>query len=153
CVAYGPRRSGRYAALAGARVRKQPVSSQTLTQKILSAKVGREVREGEIIFPEPDLVVVHDWYSANAGRALRQFGVERLYAPEKVMFVTDHEPVAVSAESAAKQSEIRGIARQFAIGHHFDVGRGGHGHLFPVESGFVTPGMFVEAYDTHVPNY
>jgi len=129
------------------------VSSQTLTQKILSAKMERDVREGEIIFPEPDLVVVHDWYSANAGRTLRQFGVERLYAPDKVMFVTDHEPIAVSAESAAKQAEIRDIARQFAIGHHFDVGRGGHGHLFPVEAGFVTPGMFVEAYDTHVPNY
>jgi len=129
------------------------VTSQTLTQKILSRKAGRSVRAGEIIFPEPDLIVVHDWYSANAGRTLRQFGVERLHAPDKVMFVTDHEPIAVSAESAARQAEIRDIARHFAIGHHFDVGRGGHGHLFPVEAGFVTPGMFVEAYDTHVPNY
>ena len=74
------------------------MTSRTLTQKILSAKVGHGVREGEIIFPEPDLIVVHDWYSANAGRTLRKFGVERLYAPEKVMFVTDHEPIAVSAE-------------------------------------------------------
>ncbi len=129
------------------------MTPQTLTQKILSRKAGHDVRAGEIIFPEPDLVVVHDWYSANAGRTLRQFGVERLHAPEKVMFVTDHEPIAVSAQSAAKQSEIRDIARQFAIGHHFDVGRGGHGHIYPVEAGFVTPGMFVEAYDTHVPNY
>ena len=127
--------------------------AQTLTEKILARKVGRDVRPGEIIFPEPDLIVVHDWYSANAGRALQQFGVERLYAPEKVMFVTDHEPVALSAESAAKQTEIRDIARRYAIGHHFDVGRGGHGHIFPVEAGFVRPGMFIEAYDTHVPNY
>ena len=50
------------------------MSSQTLTQKILSRNVGHNVLEGEIIFPEPDLVVVHDWYSANAGRTLRQFG-------------------------------------------------------------------------------
>lgn len=129
------------------------MTSQTLTEKILSRRIGRAVAVGEIIFPEPELVVIHDWYAANAGRTLRQFGIEKLYAPEKVMFVTDHEPVAISAESAAKQREIREIARRFAIGNHFDVGRGGHGHLFPVEAGFVKPGMFVEAYDTHVPNY
>lgn len=127
--------------------------AQTLTEKILSRKVGHDVQPGEVIFPEPELIVVHDWYAANAGRVLKQFGVERLHHPERVMFVTDHEPVAVSADAATKQKEIREIAKAFSIGHHFDVGRGGHGHLFPVQAGFVKPGMFVEAYDTHVPNY
>jgi 3-isopropylmalate/(R)-2-methylmalate dehydratase large subunit len=126
---------------------------QTLTEKILSRKVGRNVQAGEVVFPEPDLVVVHDWYAANAGRVLKQFGVERLHRPDRVMFVTDHEPVAVSAEAAARQKEIREIVRTYSIGHFYDVGRGGHGHLFPVQAGFVKPGMFIEAYDTHVPNY
>jgi 3-isopropylmalate/(R)-2-methylmalate dehydratase large subunit len=126
---------------------------QTLTEKILSRKVGHSVQPGEVIFPEPDLIVIHDWYAANAGRVLKQFGVERLHHPERVMFVTDHEPVAVSPEAASRQREIREIAKAFSIGHFYDVGRGGHGHLFPVQAGFVKPGMFVEAYDTHVPNY
>jgi 3-isopropylmalate/(R)-2-methylmalate dehydratase large subunit len=129
------------------------MTAQTLTEKILSRAQGRSTRAGEIIFPVPDLVVVHDWYAAHAGRILREFGVERLWAPEKVMFVTDHEPVALSKESAARQREVREIAHRFAVGHFFDAGRGGHGHIFPVEAGFVHPGMFVEAYDTHVPNY
>jgi 3-isopropylmalate/(R)-2-methylmalate dehydratase large subunit len=126
---------------------------QTLAEKILSRKMGRSVQAGEVVFPEPDLVVIHDWYAANAGRVLKQFGVERLHRPGRVMFVTDHEPVALSAEAASRQKEIREVARRFSIGHFFDVGRGGHGHLFPVQAGFVRPGMFVEAYDTHVPNY
>jgi 3-isopropylmalate/(R)-2-methylmalate dehydratase large subunit len=126
---------------------------QTLTEKILSRKVGHNVQVGEVVFPEPDLVVIHDWYSANAGRVLKKFGVERLHRPDRVMFVTDHEPVAVSADAASKQKEIREIAKAFSIGHFYDVGRGGHGHLFPVQAGFVKPGMFIEAYDTHVPNY
>lgn len=127
--------------------------AQTLTEKIISRAAGRRVHAGEIVFPEPDLVVVHDWYAAHAGRILGEFGVDRLWAPERVMFVTDHEPVALTKEAAARQTEVRAIVQRLGIGKFFDVGRGGHGHVFPVEAGFVHPGMFVEAYDTHVPNY
>jgi 3-isopropylmalate/(R)-2-methylmalate dehydratase large subunit len=35
----------------------------------------------------------------------------------------------------------------------YDAGRGGHGHIFPMEVGHIKPGMFVLAYDTHVTNY
>ncbi len=127
--------------------------SQTISEKILSRVVGRTVTAGDIVFPEPELIVVHDWYAANAGSLLDEFGVTSLHAPEKVMFVTDHEPLAVSPEAATRQARVREIVRRFRVGHFFDVGRGGHGHVFPVEKGFVRPGMYVAAYDTHVPNY
>lgn len=127
--------------------------SQTLTEKILSRASGTAVRAGDIIFPEPDLIVVHDWYASHAGRILDQFGVDRLWAPERTMFVTDHEPLATTPQSAVRQQQVRTIAQRFKVGHFYDVGRGGHGHIFPVEAGMVRPGMFVEAYDTHVPNY
>jgi 3-isopropylmalate/(R)-2-methylmalate dehydratase large subunit len=126
---------------------------QTLTEKILSKAAGKPVHAGDLIFPEPELVVVHDWYAVNVAKTLAKFGVERLHAPDRVMFVTDHEPLAVTPESAARQKQIRDIAGQLGIGHFFDVGRGGHGHVFPVELGYVRPGMYVAAYDTHVPNY
>lgn len=126
---------------------------QTISEKILSRAVGRTVTAGDIVYPEPELVVVHDWYAANVGKLLDEFGVTSLHAPEKVMFVTDHEPLAVSPEAATRQASVREIVRRFRVGHFFDVGRGGHGHVFPVEKGFVRPGMYVAAYDTHVPNY
>jgi 3-isopropylmalate/(R)-2-methylmalate dehydratase large subunit len=129
------------------------MSGMTLTEKILSRATGRTVRAGDIIFPEPDLVVVHDWYAANVGRVLAKFGVETLWKPERVMFVTDHEPIALSPDAAARQKEVRELAGRLHVGQFFDVGRGGHGHVFPVEEGLIRPGMFVEAYDTHVPNY
>jgi 3-isopropylmalate/(R)-2-methylmalate dehydratase large subunit len=127
--------------------------AQTLSEKILSNAASKHVTAGEIIFPEPALVVVHDWYAVNVGKALDEFGVTALHAPAKVMFVTDHEPLAVTPEAAARQAKVREIVQRFKIGHFFDVGRGGHGHVFPVEMGFVHPGMYVAAYDTHVPNY
>lgn len=126
---------------------------QTTSEKILSRAAGRAVRAGEIIEPAPDLIVIHDWYAATVGAALDKFGVDKIVAPEKVMFVTDHEPLAVSPEAAMRQRRVREYAKKYGIGHFFDVGRGGHGHIFPVEMGLIHPGMYVAAYDTHVPNY
>jgi 3-isopropylmalate/(R)-2-methylmalate dehydratase large subunit len=126
---------------------------QTISEKILSRAAGRTVRAGELIEPPPDLVVIHDWYAATVGAVLDKFGVQGVVSPEKVVFVTDHEPLAVSPESAMRQRKVREYAKRYGIGHFFDVGRGGHGHIFPVEMGMIRPGMYVAAYDTHVPNY
>ena len=127
--------------------------AQTATEKILSRVLGVDVAAGDIVFPEPELITVHDWYVVNFAKALDELGVTQLFAPDKVVLVTDHEPTAVSTQAAERQKQVREIAARFGIDNHFDVGRGGHGHVFPVELGFVRPGMFVAGYDTHVPNY
>jgi len=51
---------------------------QTATEKILSRAMGRPVRQGEIIYPEPDLVTVHDWYVVNFDKALQDLGVKQI---------------------------------------------------------------------------
>lgn len=127
--------------------------NQTITEKILSNSVGHRVNVGDLIFPIPELVTIHDWYVANMDKALEEFGVSQLFMPENIMFVTDHEPVAVSPAAAERQKKVREIASKYKIEHFFDVGRGGHGHIFPVELGMIRPGMFVEGYDTHVTNF
>jgi 3-isopropylmalate/(R)-2-methylmalate dehydratase large subunit len=126
---------------------------QTISEKILSRAQGRAVRAGEIIYPEPDLVTCHDWYVVNFDRALEQFGVSKLFAPDRVLISTDHEPLAVSPQSSERQKKVREIVAKYGITKFYDVGRGGLGHMFPVEMGMIKPGMFVEAYDTHVTNY
>ena len=126
---------------------------KTITEKILSRVTGDDVSAGDIVYPEPELVTIHDWYVVNFDRALAELGVERLYDPDKVLICTDHEPVAVSPAAAERQKKVREIVAKYGIKHFFDAGRGGHGHVFPVEIGFVRPGMFVEAYDVHVTNF
>ena len=126
---------------------------KTITEKILSRVTGDDVSAGDIVYPEPELITIHDWYVVNFDRALAELGVERLYDPDKVLICTDHEPVAVSPAATERQKKVREIVAKYGIKHFFDAGRGGHGHVFPVEMGFVKPGMFVEAYDVHVTNF
>lgn len=126
---------------------------QTIAEKILSRICGREVHAGEIVVPEAELVTVHDWYTVNAFRTLEEFGVTRLHDPARVMLVTDHEPLAVSPQAFARQKLVREYAARFGVAAHYDAGRGGLGHVFPVEEGLVVPGLFVLAYDPHVTNY
>lgn len=69
---------------------------KTITEKILSRVTGSDVSAGDIVYPEPELLTIHDWYVVNFDRALEELGVDRLYDPDKVIICTDHEPVAVS---------------------------------------------------------
>jgi 3-isopropylmalate/(R)-2-methylmalate dehydratase large subunit len=129
------------------------VVGKTITEKILSRVTGSDVSAGDIIYPEPELLTVHDWYVVNFDTALQELGVDRLYDPDKLVISTDHEPVAVSPQATERQKKVREIVKKYGIKRFFDTGRGGHGHVFPIEMGFVKPGMFVEAYDVHVTNF
>lgn len=128
-------------------------NGMTIVEKILSRVCGKTVRAGDLVFPEAELVTMHDWYAANAGAALEDFGITTLFDPARVLISTDHEPVAVSPRAAIRQKRVREFARKFDIGHFNDVGRGGLGHVFPVEKGLIAPGMFAAGYDTHITNY
>jgi 3-isopropylmalate/(R)-2-methylmalate dehydratase large subunit len=125
---------------------------QTIAEKILSRICGRRVSAGEIVMPEAELVTVHDWYTVNAFRTLDEFGVTQLHDASRVLLVTDHEPLAVSPQAFARQQAVRAIAQRFGVAHR-DAGRGGLGHVFPIEEGIVVPGMFILSYDPHVTNY
>lgn len=127
--------------------------AKTITEKVLSRVTGSDVSAGDIIYPEPELLTVHDWYVVNFDKALQALGVEQLYDPDKLVISTDHEPVAVSLQAAERQKQVREIVKKYGIKNFYDAGRGGHGHVFPVEMGYVKPGMFVEAYDVHVTNF
>ncbi len=134
----------------------QPMSPApaTLVQKLLARAAGRtHVEVGEVVYPDPDLVIIHDGFVDAAHQELRTLGFAALRDPQKVMFVTDHEVAYGSAAAIARGTSIRDIAKRWQIGHFYDVGRGGHGHLFPLESGMVRPGMFVFAYDMHCTTF
>jgi 3-isopropylmalate/(R)-2-methylmalate dehydratase large subunit len=126
---------------------------QTITEKILSRVIGRKVSVGDIVHPVPELMTVHDWYVANFDKALQEFGVTKLFDPGRVLISTDHEPLAVTPQSSERQKHVREIVEKYGIKQFYDVGRGGLGHIFPIEEGIVRPGMFVEAYDVHVTNF
>ena len=60
---------------------------------------------------------------------------------------------AVFVDSGPPMEHLLETARDWNVGHFFDVGRGGHGHIYPMEAGLVRPGMFLFAYDMHCSNF
>ncbi|HEY6256181.1 MAG TPA: aconitase family protein [Xanthobacteraceae bacterium] len=126
----------------------------TAAQKVLARACGRSyVAVGEVIHPDPELVIIHDGFVESAHAELSNLGYGRVYRPDRVMFVTDHEVSYASQRALQRGRNIRRIAREWNVGHFFDVGRGGHGHIYPMEAGFVRPGMFLFAYDMHCTNF
>jgi 3-isopropylmalate/(R)-2-methylmalate dehydratase large subunit len=123
-------------------------------QKLLARASEREqVAVGEVVYPTPEYVILHDGFVEAAYRELSALGFKAIRHPERTVFVTDHEVAYGSPQAIARGATIRDVARRWRVGHFFDVGRGGHGHLFPLESGMVRPGMFLFAYDMHCTTF
>ena len=126
----------------------------TAAQKILARASGRaRVEPGEVVHPRPELVIIHDGYVETAYEQLTALGYGRVRDPERLVFVTDHEVAYTTPRAVERGRSIRRIAKSWETGRMFDVGRGGHGHLFPMENGLIRPGMFLFAYDMHCTNF
>ena len=125
----------------------------TAVEKVLARASGRSsVRPGEVVTPIPDFIMIHDGLVRGAKRELDALGIDRLAAPEKVVMVTDHEVLYGSARAAEFGVINRNAAKAWGVKRFFDVGRGGHGHIFPMESGMLLPGMFYFDNDRHATN-
>jgi 3-isopropylmalate/(R)-2-methylmalate dehydratase large subunit len=126
----------------------------TMAEKLLAKAVGRpSVRPGEVIAPDPELVILHDGYVETSYKHLSQLGYRRITNPERVVIITDHNVINTSPRAIEQSRANRKIAAEWKVGHFFDVGRGGHGHIYPMEAGMVRPGMFLIAYDMHCTNF
>ncbi|HEX2827831.1 MAG TPA: aconitase family protein [Burkholderiales bacterium] len=125
----------------------------TAVEKTLAAKSGKaSVRPGDVVFPDPDFIMIHDGVVMGAKRELDALGIDKLAAPDKVVMVTDHDVIYGSARAAERGAYNRNAARAWGVKNFYDVGRGGHGHVFPMETGMLLPGMFYFDNDRHATN-
>ncbi|CAN5336087.1 homoaconitase large subunit [soil metagenome] len=107
---------------------------------------------GSLVHPDPDMVMIHDGLVGEAKRTLDAIGIDRIFAPEKTMMVSDHDVLYGSARAAERGAFNRQAAKTWNIKNFYDAGQGGHGHIFPMEEGMVLPGMFYFDNDTHATN-
>ena len=128
--------------------------AMTMAEKILARAAGlASVKPGDVITPDPSLVILHDGYVETAHKILTEVGYKRITNPERVMIIVDHQVISTSPRAIEQARNNRKIGAQWQIGHYYDAGRGGHGHIYPMEAGLVTPGMFLFAYDMHCTNF
>lgn len=125
----------------------------TAVEKILARASGKAaVRAGDIVFPRPDFVIIHDGVVRGAKEELDALGIHRLFDPDRVFMVSDHDVVYVNDRAAARGAFNRKAAEAWGVRNFFDAGRGGHGHIFPTERGYVLPGTFYFDNDRHCTN-
>lgn len=126
----------------------------TAVEKALARASGAEsVAPGDVVYPEADLVFVHDGHVEGCRKELDALGIDRITRPERVVFATDHEVVYLTPRAAERGALIRETAARWGVGRFYDVGQGGHGHIFPMETGLVVPGTCLFASDMHCSNF
>jgi homoaconitate hydratase family protein len=125
---------------------------ETFAMKILSRAAGKKVREGEIIFVEPDYVLTHDNSSAIIGKFEATVPGSKVRYPDKLAIVLDHVIPAVSSKIAVGHRKIRKFVQEQDIKHFYDIGTGICHQVLP-EMGLVKPGSIVVGSDSHTCTY
>ncbi len=122
---------------------------QTITEKIFSHHVGREVKAGEIIRCGIDMVIGNDITTPISIKAFRNSGAKKLAKPDNFSIVMDH---FIPAKDIASANQAK-ISREFAYEHDlklfFDEKDMGIEHALLPEKGLVIPGDVIIGADSH----
>lgn len=121
---------------------------QTLTEKIMSRLQGRPVAAGDFVEIGPDWTFSLDDGIGLVERYLRENGVTKLIAPEKIALFYDHYSPADTPLHAHIHRLGRLFSERFGITRLYDVGEG-ISHQVAIESGLVKPGQMVVNTDSH----
>ncbi len=127
---------------------------QTVVEKIAQIHMAegpdRPLRAGDFLSIRPRHVMTHD----NTAAVLEKFkglGVERVRDPKQVVFTLDHDIQNTSDANLAKYARIGAFAAEQGI--DFYPAGSGIGHQIMCEYGYVVPGSFVVASDSHSNMY
>lgn len=105
-----------------------------------------DIKSGDFVNIEPAYVMTHD----NTGAVIPKFmelGSTRLYNPSQVVFTLDHDIQNLSSNNIAKYRKIEEFASR--MGNDFYPAGKGIGHQIMIDEGYVIPGTFVVASDSH----
>jgi homoaconitate hydratase len=128
--------------------------AQTVVEKIAQAHLvdgpDRPVRAGDFVSIRPRHVLTHD----NTSAAMSKFtalGAGRVVDPRQPVFALDHDIQNRAESNLAKYRAIERFAREQEV--DFYPAGTGIGHQVMVEQGYVAPGAFVVASDSHANMY
>ena len=126
----------------------------TMTQKILAAHAGlAEVKAGQLIEAELDLVLGNDITSPVAINEMKKMNRQTVFDKDKIALVMDHFIPNKDIKSAENCKCCRDFARQHDITNYFDVGEMGIEHALLPEKGLVAAGDAVIGADSHTCTY
>ncbi|RDY30716.1 3-isopropylmalate dehydratase large subunit [Lachnotalea glycerini] len=126
----------------------------TMTQKILAAHAGlSEVKAGQLIEAELDLVLGNDITSPVAIHEMDKMKVSTVFDKDKIALVPDHFVPNKDIKSAEHCKCVREFAAKHDITNYFEVGQMGIEHALLPEKGLVVAGDVVIGADSHTCTY
>ena len=127
---------------------------QTIVEKIAQAHMtegpSRPLRAGDFVSIRPFHVMTHD-NTAAVMKKFRAIGAVRIYDPAQPVFTADHDIQNTEESNLAKYRSMETFAREQGI--DFYPPGSGIGHQIMIEQGYVLPGTFVVASDSHSNMY
>src|SRR3989442_5905737 len=123
---------------------------QTIVEKIAQTHLAegpkRPLRTGDFVSIRPDHVMTHDNTSAVMSK-LKGIGAKKIHDPKQLVFALDHDIQNKEDSNLAKYRAIEAFAKLHGV--DFYPAGSGIGHQIMVERGYVVPGSFVVASDSH----
>lgn len=124
----------------------------TITEKIFSSAVEKEVHAGEIITSKIDYSLVND---ITGPLAIMEFEkiAKKVWDANKVVIVLDHFTPNKDIKSAGNSKMLREFARKQGIKYFFEGGNVGIEHELLPEKGIARPGLVIVGADSHTCTY
>jgi len=127
---------------------------QTIVEKIaqthLAEGPSRPLRTGDFVSIRPHRVMTHDNTSAVMSK-FEGIGAKKVHDPRQIVFTLDHDIQNQDESNLKKYRAIEVFAKEQGI--DFYPAGTGIGHQIMVERGYVVPGSFVVASDSHSNMY
>jgi homoaconitate hydratase len=128
--------------------------AQTIVEKLAQAHLAegpqRPLRTGDFVSIRPFRTMTHDNTSAVMSK-FKAIGANKIYDPTQLVFALDHDIQNHDEANLKKYRSIEAFAREHGI--DFYPAGSGIGHQIMVERGYVLPGSFVVASDSHSNMY
>jgi len=123
----------------------------TIGEKILAKASGKDVvKPGDIITAKVDLCMSNDGTThLNIDIFEKQLKAEKVFDPEKVVFVIDHNVPSESAKTAEVHKKMRLFSQKHSIPFYEGAGVC---HQIMIED-YVVPGQLIIAADSHTCSY
>ena len=127
---------------------------QTIVEKIAQEHMAegpkRPLRAGDFLSISPDRCMTHDNTSAVMSK-FKGIGAKKVKDPYQMVFALDHDIQNQDESNLKKYRAIEAFAKEQGI--DFYPAGSGIGHQIMVERGYVVPGSFVVASDSHSNMY
>jgi len=127
---------------------------QTMVEKIAQAHLAggpdRPLRAGDFVSIRPFHVMTHDNTSAVMSK-FKSIGARKIFNPKQLVFALDHDIQNHDEANLKKYRSIEAFAKEHGV--DFYPAGSGIGHQLMIERGYVLPGSFVVASDSHSNMY